>query len=1066
MRLRPPFGKRSQTLVEDESKGVKTEPQATSTGNGSSSRKQPRRAATSPALQLHQRDTVQKQSKKRTMQDFFRSLRPFNAAAWQMPAKAQNDHRSRVSKPHASSSRRNSRHALPHDPSRSRSRRSFDISDDVLDRLMGPPKSVKEVGGRDSIQSDQFLLKQRIKASSRKASANGNLASSGLTQAQRDRRVLSAEEVDQLLSGTPCFSVIDGRPRVTSKGDDEVSGADWSRLGHETFSLCTLDERVNRKRDTREEGTQEVPNMLSANGLDPGTVGFEHFLQVPLADSNALPDELDCFERRRLLVNKADQVGLREVSVEALIDRLVELRDLRVLQHKHEEDGSMFLNDRRIEEMGEDLFRRLVDAELGISAAGTGSVTMRTQVEALQKVLNEEEVWYNFSQPVWRLRVGELLFAEQDDLSNERETPSDRDLLLLQITLAAELLLRLDALHDLAKQHKSSPAISEDDREVTSVVPTLKIQWDLVLAQRFLDNLDIFANVQDGINKTTNRASLFSANSFFTAKTSARDSDPAVEPVFHPKRAEKQLDGLVHFAEAICWPHAREVKDLLVPTLSVDEAVVAEVKGLQPPERRASRMSGLSVYATPLSSPTLTPPLPDLPEQYAVLAASTKNGSDASFLEQKPCKLLSRSRVISEHKVQLQPAGLPKVGGAFRSMNWLSRSWLSGLVLPGDSAGHLLLGGLLENSPDALRILGDVAYLQDGFQYAEYVYWSKKNVLGRVLAPSKGAKECIGWISLLTERMLKGSEIKDGWIRLDVKDAPSSDVVRSRIQDHQAVASDSDPLCGLETGKLQAGDFVWPLDGPPVMGNEVKYHGLSLRERSISGQRLSSATDLTKQFMAEGSNSAPGQKKPESSVAKLTFGSPINSKLAKLELLILYDVQFITSYPCHPQSARSLPNSRPLSIIKCGSKAASSVAGSEDLASTDSVRALGTTQPNAHSSGYTFSLKNIEKELPPPPAHALHINYTFEVVPVATLLSAYPESKPRAVSRAEERPKTAVAEEVVVLDCRGTEDLELLARAWCAKVGENALVGKSGRTCLACCVREARALGVCVVIRT
>jgi hypothetical protein len=53
-----------------------------------------------------------------------------------------------------------------------------------------------------------------------------------------------------------------------------------------------------------------------------------------------------------------------------------------------------------------------------------------------------------------------------------------------------------------------------------------------------------------------------------------------------------------------------------------------------------------------------------------------------------------------------------------------------------------------------------------------------------------------------------------------------------------------------------------------------------------------------------------------------------------------------------------------------------------------------------------------------------------------------------------------------VLDCRGKADLELLARAWCAKVGENAVVGRVGRTCLACCVREARGLGVRVVIRT
>jgi hypothetical protein len=58
-----------------------------------------------------------------------------------------------------------------------------------------------------------------------------------------------------------------------------------------------------------------------------------------------------------------------------------------------------------------------------------------------------------------------------------------------------------------------------------------------------------------------------------------------------------------------------------------------------------------------------------------------------------------------------------------------------------------------------------------------------------------------------------------------------------------------------------------------------------------------------------------------------------------------------------------------------------------------------------------------------------------------------------------------LGDETVVLDCRGTGELQLLARAWCAKVGENAVVGRAGKTCLGCCVREARGLGVKVVIR-
>lgn len=96
------------------------------------------------------------------------------------------------------------------------------------------------------------------------------------------------------------------------------------------------------------------------------------------------------------------------------------------------------------------------------------------------------------------------------------------------------------------------------------------------------------------------------------------------------------------------------------------------------------------------------------------------------------------------------------------------------------------------------------------------------------------------------------------------------------------------------------------------------------------------------------------------------------------------------------------------------------------------------------------------------------MDYKYTVVPVATLLSDAPaESRSRALSSPGHRPKLQAMDEdeVVILDCRGTADLELLARAWCAKVGENAIVAKSGRTCLACSVREARALGASVIIR-
>jgi hypothetical protein len=195
------------------------------------------------------------------------------------------------------------------------------------------------------------------------------------------------------------------------------------------------------------------------------------------------------------------------------------------------------------------------------------------------------------------------------------------------------------------------------------------------------------------------------------------------------------------------------------------------------------------------------------------------------------------------------------------------------------------------------------------------------------------------------------------------------------------------------------------------MGNEVLSHGLSFSTPDTASDASDSKT-----------------------TAHLTFSSPINPKLPHISVPLTYDVHFISSYPCHP-----VPT-----------------ANNNDH-DTDDTLVLHTT--------YTPST-------PPPPAHPLHTSYRFMTLPVASLLSAgaAEEARSRALSLPDQHAEDVgnagdEDEEVAVLDCRGKADLELLARAWCAKVGESAVVGRVGRTCVACCVREARGLGVRVVIR-
>lgn len=968
-------------------------------------------------------------SRKQAVQNFLRTTKANikakgvqfrSVSTARLPQRTQT---SRVSKP--CSSKRNSHQT-----------RVLDIKDEVLDRLMGPPKDMSS--GR--IQSDDFFLKQRIRASSRTASAGHNPLASK-SQAEHDRQPLSQEEVDAMFAGAPYFNVekteIAYIPQTMFNDATFKEGrkacTDYSSLVHESFEACSLwDSCSNLHHDGRDAITSwalEMPNMLSANGLDCGTVGFEHFLQLPIADCTVFPEEPNFFEKRKLLYSDPEQLGLREPNLELLIDRLNDLAELHALQ-KNPSDTQFSWTDEQVEEMGEGLFRRILDAELGITPAGTGSVTMNTQVTALRKVLGETALWYDFSQVDCRTRAGQLLWEGNE--TSEELPGSDRDILLLQITIAAELLVRLVAM----KRHKSLQGPDQSDDDVkTSIKPfSRKLRWDLILATTFLENIEVSVQPTEEAVKQTNRVSLFSAASFFTAKESSSASrERVVLPVLAPRYPERQIAGLMHFANSLRWPHAQDMQRILESKLlSLAQGTVSDY-GLKPP-RPVSGVSGLTTFATPLSSP-------GLPPDY------TPSTNRRSFLLTEPRKP-DLSRTTTARSIQLLAAS-PHVGAdSMREVGgWLSRSWLSGFVLPGEPASHFLISTMLENSAEAIEILGEAANLYGGFIYKGQYYWSKACVVGRVLAASKNATDCMGWISVPAESKSRD----DGWIAVEVMSTSLSSTP-ARITTVDSIAKDSDPCHGVNTAALQAGDFTTHLEGPPVMGNEVKLESLIF-------EPLDPPAAVKQETVTEPST------RPVTNV-ELTFSSPTNHKLEPLIVPICYDVVFIASYPCYPQPEPG--HSKSLSMINpSGEKATVDEhespipeKNSPEIESAQSPRTNPDSRPNT---------RGLKKELPLLPAHPLHVEYSYVIVPGAALLTLTPETRPRALSKVEDRtrgePVVAPSEDVVVLDCRGPADLELLARAWCAQVGENAIVGKTGRTCMSCCIREAKALAVGVVIR-
>jgi hypothetical protein len=877
---------------------------------------------------------------------------------------------------------------------------SYGLTETSLDRILGPSKSHEKKKA-----TDNFFLQQQVRADSRSASGTHHIPPFTTGNQSEPDRPLTEEEIFMMFEGAPCFSVVEGdsghRPEVVFHGGSATAGStpayssDFKPLEHETFTTCTLGVhgvqesedipfanhlRIRPQQIDAKDTIMEAPSMLSANGREPGTVGFEYFLQLPTADSLAVPDEAATFSNRSVLLSDPTELGLLPYDLTNVVNRLNAAGEIYQTLTNGGPTASALAKG-GVFQLGESLFGNLLSTnDVSTPIDENGSFSLHSQIDTLQRILETKDLWHDFSLVEWRIRIGQLLWTET--IPDEAGTPigklSERDVLFLQVTLAAELLVRLK-ISEILRKEQSNTESTIPETETRS----RKVQWDLVLAQRFLTNLKISAlpGIEDEEKGVRN--SFFSAISFFTSDDLEADS---TRPLLQPKNEDKQIAGLMSFAKALEWPHTDDVLAQLRPS--------PDAEGNERP------VSMVSMYATPLDSPRLF---------NMETAPGTRLSYFGAMAREQQQNRPGMNRMSTAQSIQLRPASNESDG--FNVGGWLSRSWLSGLVMPGESSSHFLISTLLESSPQAIAALGDNADLYGGFVYGGRTFWSKSSAVGRVVAASSGAADCMGWISCQGAP----SGHPEGWVETKVDEFPYPSK-QPRITAHGAVARASDPFHNMPANHLRAGDFTLPTDSPPVMGNEVLSRGLSFTTPDTASDSSDSRT-----------------------TARLTFSSPINPKLPHIFVPLTYDVHFISSYPCYPVPTTSTNENE---------RHNSDLSDANDLA-------LHTT--------YTL-------DTPPPPAHPLHTSYRFMTLPVATLLSAgAEEARSRALSLPDlhaEDSNEDEDEEVAVLDCRGKADLELLARAWCAKVGENAVVGRVGRTCLACCVREARGLGVRVVIRT
>ncbi|OOF93424.1 hypothetical protein ASPCADRAFT_209356 [Aspergillus carbonarius ITEM 5010] len=868
---------------------------------------------------------------------------------------------------------------------------------------------------------------------------------------------LTKKDVETIFSGAPYFLLEKGKhglwyPQIIFPFDDHDPTIQnlWDRrpLPHASYTLCTLhahlpvpDDWVVEgetpvhlggwkrteapKRATFDVGVHEVPNMLSVNGKDPGTIGFHHFLELPVADSalyvgperprpcaeflhlSSLPateayelmghyndsyaqcSDGTIHDRKKLLCEGPvawKRIGVRDVDLRDLVERLQALKALRY-EILHGDAPKTILDMESTRELYSGLFNRFLYPPVRFLLPDAGDPhSLKAQIRSLTVVLATPGAWLDFSLIDWRLHIGQLLFENPPHGDGDFLDPSksdkpwihagmERKWFLVQMLLAAELLLRLDATVRVGMlQNSREIDISVHDVYDFDQLRNGKLNWDLVVVRRFLDSFHFTYNsVEPGVptpaecpsHKPVDR---HHHRSFFESlthrsSTSTNHGESAWRCHLVPSHVDQQLSGLFIFAENLGWPRFAEFKSALRSKL----------------EGEGSDQRIKDAYTIPLTN--------SLPAGYS--ASDLKK----EMYSRRP----SRRLLLLHSSDDTRPLN---IGG------WITRSWLAGLIIPGESISHLLMATILENDDDAMATLGPVANLYGGFAYNGGTWWSKKCVVGRVLAGQEGTKVCLAWLTscIVPKDSQTGRPLDNTWFEVDVKEPPRKSG-KPRIKHGNKLSFDSTPL-GL--GELTSGTFLLPVDGPSDSWSKAK----------IDFQDLTFSVD-TQRAQPGNNHLTVAQEAWANFTLSTTSSGPI-----PVSFPLTYNVRFVSSHECRPPGGSVNYHNR-----------------------TSAQESSLSSSSSSHASHRHHRL----------PGHPLHRSYGFKWVSLETLTEG--------TSATEDSGNSLAKDEILILDARGSRDKETFARAWCASVGHHAIIGKAGRTCLACCIREARALQVKVAIR-
>ncbi|KAM5475044.1 hypothetical protein MauCBS54593_001515 [Microsporum audouinii] len=921
---------------------------------------------------------------------------------------------------------------------------------------------------------------------------------------------LTGQELRVIFSGAPHFLLEKGSrshwfPHVVFPWDDSTriqNLQDRKPLHHASFTLSTLHahlpaflerrktagvaqdmaELESSKYPAFDIGVFEVPNMLSSRAKERGCVGFRHFMELPIspqlkAKSDNPPgivssdntlynspigdDEpyICCrpgirFSRAQLIKGGPPtwrRLGVRDCSTKQIAQRLETLCDLRDQMVFKAKPINLF-DIEPISKLHQRLFSTfLFPPPKEVHGDEFKHTSLKTQIDILVRVLAVQDAWIDFSQIEWRIRAGQILWEcppHHDGIIKD-QYPDDPDVgidaerqwFLIQILLAAELVLRLDAAAKVGIMGRSK-GISITQRDIYHIndMRNDQVDWAIICCQRAFESMTIKYAPTCGrldpiippgrsrekhpsrIRQMLTRGKLKEKQMQEQKDQQPEDSRVVWDCITRPRFFRKQLDGLFAFMDIIQWPDAEEVK-------------------FQLEKKFNTVINDPAAMIRTLSTPLVTNELKgdDLPRQ----RLSAYENSNTSHL----VLLLPPSQL---HSV---PTSSTYLGG------WISRSWLTGFVLPGEAVNDMLISTLLENDAHALNTLGPVANLYGGFIYKGRSWWSKMCVVSRIVSCLEGSTTCMGWVSsLVVPQDEQGRDYTDRWVEVELKD-DLRDLTVPRIYKTTQVLLDSSPLG--PGGELTPEQFSLPMDEPNLP---------HIRETSVVFDNIT---------LARAGRDDPSKYLPFKALAYafFTIKETPDSKPRKVLFPLSKNSLFISSFPCVPPR---------------GWAAHSSNHNDDDSQSSSSSEYHRHFQPPAPDDVDTFGRSpGPESPVPDPsgvrtnsfrvPGHPLHISfYPYKYIPFVSLpsLTVFQPQASETVDppllkrqnscrsdRSEKRRRHRCRPITYIIDARGSKHKEAFARAWCTAVCTDAVIARVGRTCLACSIREARAIDVNVVIR-